>query len=233
MNECELDAVLSYEFKRLGASGAAYTSIVGAGKNSCILHYVSNNQTMVAGDLVLIDAGAECENYASDITRTFPVNGRFSPEQRAIYELVLAAQAAGIKAVKPGALWSNAQQAIVKVITQGLIDLGLLKGKLAKLIEKKAYFPFYMHNSGHWLGLDVHDAGRYKKQGKWRALQPGMVLTVEPGIYISANIPGVPKRWHNIGVRIEDDVLVTRTGNKVLSQRIPKTIAAIEAIMST
>jgi Xaa-Pro aminopeptidase len=232
MNECELEAVLAYEFKRQGAPHPAYTSIVGAGKNTCILHYIENNKKMVDGDLVLIDAGAEYQNYASDITRTFPVNGRFSVEQRAIYELVLESQLAGIQAVKPGLSWTAAQDAIVKVLTQGLIKLGILKGRLRDLIEKEAYLPFYMHRSGHWLGLDVHDVGSYKIKDKWRALKAGMVLTVEPGIYISAAIPGVQKRWHNIGVRIEDDVLVTQNGCRVLSQQIPKTIAEIEAIMA-
>jgi Xaa-Pro aminopeptidase len=232
MNECELEAVLTYEFKRHGAQHPAYTSIVGAGRNTCILHYIENNKKMQAGDLVLIDAGAEYQNYASDITRTFPVNGRFSAEQRAIYELVLASQLAGIQAVKPGLPWTAAQDAIVKVMTQGLIKLCILKGRLADLIEREAYAPFYMHRSGHWLGLDVHDVGNYKIKDKWRALKAGMVLTVEPGIYISATIPGVHKRWHNIGVRIEDDVLVTQKGCSVLSQHIPKTIAEIEALMA-
>lgn len=229
--EYELEAELQYVFNRNGARFPAYTSIVGSGKNSCILHYNDNNQIIKDGSIVLIDAGCEYQNYASDITRTFPANGKFSPEQRAIYEIVLAAQLAGIKAVRPGAAWDAPQNAIIKIITQGLLDLGLLKGKLNDLIEKKAYFTFYMHKSGHWLGLDVHDVGRYKINGKWRKLQPGMVLTVEPGIYISADIPGVPKRWHNIGVRIEDDVLVTANGNEVLSEQLPKTISDIETVM--
>jgi len=232
MNEYQLEAELMYSFQSQGARYAAYSSIVGAGRNTCILHYVNNNQKIADGDLVLIDAGAEYENYAADITRTFPANGRFTEEQRAIYELVLASQLAAIKSIKPGVLWTNAQDIIVKVITQGLIDLGLLKGRLDDLIEKQAYFPFYMHRSGHWLGLDVHDVGRYRVETKWRTLQPGMVFTVEPGIYISADIPGVDKRWHNIGVRIEDDVLVTEKGCDVLSQRIPKTVADIETLMA-
>ncbi len=232
LSEYHLEAELIYEFQRNGARFPAYTSIVGSGGNSCILHYNSNNQIIADGSIVLIDAGAEYHNYAADITRTFPANGRFSEEQRAIYEIVLAAQLAGIKAVRPGAPWPSMQNAIVKIITQGLIDLGILKGRLNDLIEKEAYFPFYMHKSGHWLGLDVHDVGRYKIDNKWRTLQPGMILTVEPGIYISPDIPGVHKRWHNIGVRIEDDVLVTAKGNDVLSRDVPKTIAEIEAIMA-
>jgi Xaa-Pro aminopeptidase len=232
LNEYELEAEIHHEFQRNGARTPAYTSIVGSGANACILHYIDNNQTIRNGDLVLIDAGAEYKNYAADITRTFPANGRFSAEQRAIYELVLKSQLAAIKAVKPGAAWPSMQAIIVKIITQGLLDLGILKGRLPDLIEKEAYLPFYMHKSGHWLGLDVHDAGRYRIDNKWRTLQPGMVLTVEPGIYISADIPGVHKRWHNIGVRIEDDVLVTAKGADVLSRDVPKSVADIEALMA-
>jgi Xaa-Pro aminopeptidase len=232
MNEYELEAEIMYQFQRSGARFPAYTPIVGAGRHTCILHYISNDQVIKKDDLVLIDAGAEYQNYAADITRTFPANGKFSGEQRAIYELVLESQLAAIKSVKPGALWTTAQNIIVKIITQGLKDLGILKGNLDQLIEKQAYFPFYMHKSGHWLGLDVHDVGRYSVDTKWRTLQPGMVFTVEPGIYISADIPGVHKRWHNIGVRIEDNVLVTKKGHEVLSQKIPKTVAEIETIMA-
>lgn len=232
MKEYELEAELLYEFKRGGSSFPAYSSIVGTGHNSCVLHYVSNDQTIVNGDVVLIDAGAEYQQYAADITRTFPANGRFSAEQRAIYEIVLAAQLAAIKSIKPGASWNAAQAIIVKVLTKGLLELGILKGRLNDLIEKQAYLPFYMHRSGHWLGMDVHDAGRYKIDSKWRSLQPGMVLTVEPGIYISNDIPGVAKRWHHIGVRIEDDVVVTAKGCDVLSKHIPKQVADIEAIMA-
>lgn len=231
MYEYQLEAELLYEFNRHGARYPAYTSIVGSGKHSCILHYISNNQPIKNGDIVLIDAGCEYQNYASDITRSFPANGKFSEEQRAIYQIVLDAQLAGIKAIKPGVAWPVVQDVMVKIITQGLINLGILKGKLKDLIAKQAYFPFYMHKSGHWLGLDVHDVGRYKINGKWRKFQPGMVLTVEPGIYISSDIPGVDKRWHNIGVRIEDDVLVTGRGVEVLTDKLPKTIKEIEALM--
>lgn len=229
--EYELEAAFLYECHRQGARSTAYTSIVGAGKNTCVLHYVANNELVKDGDLVLIDAGAEYHNYAADITRTFPANGKFTSEQRAIYELVLEAQLKGIEAVKPGADYLKPQEAIVKVITQGLIDLKILQGNLDRLIEDKAYFPFYMHKSGHWLGIDVHDAGRYKVGDNWRTFAPGMMLTVEPGIYISADIPGVDKRWHNIGVRIEDDILVTSKGREVLSQKIPKQVQEIEALM--
>jgi Xaa-Pro aminopeptidase len=231
MNEYQLEAEIIYEFQRNGARFPAYTSIIGSGANSCILHYNENNKVIDKNSIVLIDAGCEYQYYASDITRTFPASGQFSPEQKAIYEIVLAAQLAGIKAVRPGAIWPAAQNAIVKVITQGLLDLGILKGKLDTLIEKQAYYPFYMHKSGHWLGMDVHDVGRYKVDGKWRVLRPGMVLTVEPGIYVSADLPGVNKRWHNIGVRIEDDVLVTAKGNEIMSQHAPKQIDEIEALM--
>lgn len=229
--EFELEAELIAAFKRLGGDGHAYNPIVGTGRNSCILHYNANCAQIVDGDMVLIDAGAEYQNYAADVTRTFPANGNFRSEQREIYELVLAAQLTAIKTIKPGASWMAPQNAIVKIITQGLIDLGLLKGNCSTLIEKQAYFPFYMHRSGHWLGMDVHDVGQYTVDKKWRTLEPGMVLTIEPGIYISEDLKGVPKRWHHIGVRIEDDVLVTEKGHHVMSQAIPKKISDIEAVM--
>lgn len=234
-HEYELEAELTHEFLRHGARFPAYNSIIGAGENACILHYIANNQKIKNGDLVLIDAGCEYHNYASDITRTFPASGRFTPEQKAIYELVLEAQLAGIKAVKPGASWTAPQTAIVKVITKGLVKLGILKGNVNKLIDEQAYLPMYMHRSGHWLGLDVHDVGRYKTNGKWRSFKPGMVLTVEPGIYISSHDDfvkkNVNKKWHDIGVRIEDDVLVTKKGNEILSKHVPKTVAEIEKLM--
>lgn len=231
MYEYELEAELVHEFQRNGARFVAYNSIVGSGANACILHYTHNNKKIENNSLVLVDAGCEYQNYASDITRTFPANGTFSAEQAAIYDIVLAAQMAAIDTVKPGALWSAAQDIIVQIITQGLLDLGILQGSLPELIEKQAYLPFYMHKSGHWLGLDVHDVGYYKIDNQWRKLEAGMVLTVEPGIYISSDIPNVDKRWHNIGVRIEDDVLVTTKNNEVLSYKAPKTIKDIEAIM--
>lgn len=228
--EYQLEAEILHEFNSHGARSAAYSSIVGSGKNSCVLHYIDNNKKIADGDLVLIDAGAEYENYAADITRTFPANGKFTAEQKAVYEIVLEAQTAAIKTIKPGTPWDKMQEVIVKIITQGLVDLRILKGRVDDLIEKNAYFPYYMHRSGHWLGLDVHDVGYYRINDKWRKLMPGMVLTVEPGIYIS---PGknIPKRFENIGVRIEDDVLVTTKNHEVLSDAIPKKIADIEAIM--
>ncbi len=230
--EYQLEAELTYAFIHNGARAHAYTPIIGSGENSCTLHYIFNTKKMAAGELVLIDAGAEYEYYAADVTRTFPVNGKFSAEQRTIYELVLSAQQAGIHAIKPDAVWADIENLITREITQGLKDIGLLTGDIDNLIESRAYFPFYMHRCGHLLGLDTHDAGPYRVDGKWRTLAPGMVRTMEPGIYISATIPGVPKRWHNIGVRIEDDVLVTANGNEVLSAKTPKAIADIEAVMA-
>jgi Xaa-Pro aminopeptidase len=233
MYEYHLEAEMTHEFLQNGARSHAYTPIIGSGANSCILHYVTNEEKIKNGDMVLIDAGAEYDYYAADVTRTFPANGKFSAEQRAVYEIVLAAQLAGIKAVKPGTAWNQIDNIVIKVITQGLLDIGLLKGNLDHLIEKQAYSPFYMHRSGHWIGLDVHDAGRYKMNDKWRKLEAGMVRTVEPGIYISADTPGVHKRWHNIGVRIEDDVVVTKTGHDILSQGVPKTVDEIESLMAS
>lgn len=232
INECEIEAELLYEFVRNGCYFPAYTTIVGGGKNSCTLHYNDNNQILQTDELVLIDAGCEYNYYTSDITRTLPINGRFTPEQRAIYEIVLQAQLAGINEVRPGNPWPRIQESIVSVITEGLRDLGILTGSLNKLIADRAYFKFYMHNSGHWLGLDTHDVGNYRVQGKWRSLTPGMVLTVEPGIYIMGGNPNVEAKWWNIGIRIEDDVLVTADGYDILSKDLPKTISDIEAIMA-
>ncbi len=230
-HEYELEAELTYEFNRQGCRSVAYDSIVGSGENACILHYTENNQPLQKNELVLIDAGGEYENYAADITRTFPVNGQFSPEQKSIYELVLKAQKAGIAAIKPGLPWNAVQQVILRILTTGLVELGLLQGEVETLITNEAYRPFYMHNSGHWLGLDVHDCGAYKVNNEWRLLEPGMVLTVEPGLYISSGIAGVDKRWWGIGVRIEDDVAVTKTGHEVLTAALPVDVADIEALM--
>jgi Xaa-Pro aminopeptidase len=230
LNEHEIEAELLYAFRRGGAEAPAYTSIVAGGANACILHYVFNNRPLNEGDLLLIDAGAEYAGYAADITRTFPVNGRFNPAQKDAYEIVLAAQAAAIDQVKPGNTWNAPHEAAVRVLVQGMKDLKLLKGRVDSLIESGAYRAFYMHRTGHWLGLDVHDAGEYKVDGEWRALQPGMVLTVEPGLYIRPG-EGVPRRLNNIGIRIEDDVLVTETGCEVLTTATPKTVAEIEEVM--
>jgi Xaa-Pro aminopeptidase len=230
--EWQVEAELVHECARQGGRFQAYTPIVGGGANGCILHYVENAAELNSGDLLLIDAGCEYDYYASDITRTFPVNGKFSPEQRALYELVLKSQAAAIDKVRPGNHWNDPHDAVVKVITKGLVDLGILKGRVSTLIKNEAYKPFYMHRSGHWLGMDVHDVGDYKIDGKWRLLEPGMVLTVEPGLYIPAGSKGVAKKWWNIGIRIEDDVLVTRDGHDVLSRDVPKSVQEIEALMA-
>ncbi len=228
--EYEIEAVLQHEFRRHGAQAPAYTPIVAAGANACVLHYVENNGVLADGNLLLIDAGCELDGYASDITRTFPVNGRFSGPQRAIYELVLAAQAAAIAAVRPGAHWNEPHDAAVAVLAQGFIDLKLVKGPLATVLEQETYKQFYMHRTGHWLGLDVHDAGEYKVDGAWRELRPGMVLTVEPGCYIRPG-PDVPDLFAHIGVRIEDDALVTAQGCEILSASAPKSVADIELLM--
>ncbi|NOY71340.1 MAG: M24 family metallopeptidase [Gammaproteobacteria bacterium] len=233
MYEYELEAELLYEFKRKGAEAPAYSSIVGGGANACVLHYITNKSILKDGDLVLIDAGAEWGTYAADITRTFPVNGRFSPTQSAIYELVLKAQEAAIAKIRPGVAWNVPHDIAVKVLTQGLVALRLLKGEVKALIKKKAYRRFYMHRTGHWLGLDVHDVGDYRVDGKWRKFEPGMVLTVEPGLYIAAGEQGVAKKWWDIGVRIEDDILVTSQGCEVLSRGVPKKIAEIERLMNS
>lgn len=229
--EYEVMAELLHEFHRSRAD-ISYHPIVGGGANSCILHYHENSAELADGDLLLIDAGCEYECYASDITRTFPVNGRFTPEQRAIYEVVLEAQHAAIAKTQPGNHWNDPHDAAVKVITQGLVKLGLLKGKTSSLIRDGAYRAFFMHRTGHWLGMDVHDVGDYRLGDQWRVLEPGMVLTVEPGIYIPAGTKGVPKRWWNIGVRIEDDVAVTKDGNEVLTAGLIKEPEAIEKWMS-
>jgi Xaa-Pro aminopeptidase len=229
--EYTIEAEYNHEFTRNNAQHA-YPPIVGGGANGCILHYTENDQKLNDGELLLIDAGCEVEGYASDITRTFPVNGTYSPAQRAIYDIVWRAQQAAIKKVQPGNHWDDPHRAAVRVITKGLMDLKLLKGTLAKLIKEQAYRKFYMHRTGHWLGLDVHDVGDYKVGEQWRLLEPGMVLTVEPGIYIPAHSKGVNKKWWNIGIRIEDDVLVTKQGHDVLTAALPSKIADVEALMA-
>lgn len=211
-------------------SQASYLPIIGGGNNACILHYINNDNKLQDGDLVLIDAGAEYDYYASDITRTFPVNGQYTKEQAEIYEIVLAAHAAALNKVKIGNHWNEPHEAAVKVITQGLLDLGLLKGDLETLLKEHSYVQFFMHKTGHWLGLDVHDCGEYSVDGLWVELEENMVLTIEPGIYISEDA-NVVKKYKGIGIRIEDDVLVTRDGNKILSNKVPRTIKEIEAIM--
>ena len=231
MHEYGVEAELLHEFRSAGME-PAYPSIVGGGENGCILHYTANNTELHDGDLLLIDAGAEYDCYASDVTRTFPVNGRFSDAQKALYEVVLAAQLAAIKKVAPGNHWNAPHTAAVRTLTRGLVKLGILKGKPAELIRQEAYRRFYMHRTGHWLGMGVHDVGDYKVGGEWRVLEPGMVLTVEPGLYIPAGSRGVSRKWWNIGIRIEDDVLVTKDGHEVLSAAAPKSVAEIESVMA-
>lgn len=232
MFEYQLEAILHHRFAQEGARFPAYNSIVGSGNNACVLHYVENAKKMKDGELVLIDAGCEYQNYASDITRTFPVSGCFSSEQQAIYEIVLAANEAAIAAAKPGNHWDKPHEVSVNIITQGLLDLGLLEGELNELIETAAYRRFYMHRVGHWLGLDVHDVGDYRVDDQWRLLEPGMVMTIEPGIYIAPNDTSVNEKWRSIGVRIEDDVAISKNQNLVLSADAPKTIMEIEALMA-
>jgi Xaa-Pro aminopeptidase len=233
VNEFQLEAEILHEFARQGARHPAYGCIVGSGKNACILHYHENNQPIKDGDLVLIDAGAEVDHYAADITRTFPANGKFSREQQALYEIVLQSQLEAIAVTKPGAHWNDPHETTVKVITQGLIDLKLLNGELNELIETAAYKPFYMHRAGHWLGMDVHDVGDYKIADEWRVLEPGMVLTVEPGIYIAPDNTSVGRQWRGIGIRIEDDVVVTKSGHEVLTADVVKSVRDIEKWMHT
>ncbi len=229
MAEYELDAELSYEFRKRGADGHAYTPIIAGGANACILHYVENKKLLADRTLVLIDAGCELGGYASDITRTFPVGGRFSAVQRDVYEIVLAAQAAAIAAIRPGVSFIAYHDAALRVLVQGMIDLKLVDGSIDGVIESEGYKPWYMHRTGHWLGLDVHDAGEYKDGDDWLRLAPGMALTVEPGLYIRPG-PDVPAHLHGIGIRIEDDVFVTTDGCEVFSTA-PKTVAEIEEVM--
>ncbi len=229
--EYQIEGEMIHEFIDNGLRAVAYPSIVAGGENACILHYTENKSQLKEGDLLLIDAGAECDHYAADITRTFPVNGVFSQEQKLLYQLVLDAQLAAIAEIKPATPWNNAHDVSVQILTQGLVDLGLLTGDVSKLIEDESYKVFYMHRIGHWLGMDVHDVGDYKIDEQWRDLEPGMVLTIEPGLYIPKDCMTVAKKWRGIGIRIEDDILVTETGYQVLTHAIPKSIAEIEAIM--
>jgi Xaa-Pro aminopeptidase len=229
MTEFEIEAELNYAFTRGGSRRVAYPSIVAGGANACVLHYTENRDTLKDGDLLLIDAGAEYDYYAADITRTFPVNGRFSKAQRALYELVLEAQQAAIEQVRPGNHWNAPHEAAVQVLAEGMVALGLIKGRASTVIKKGRYRKFYVHRTGHWLGMDVHDVGDYKIGGEWRVLEPGMVMTVEPGLYVAAGDKQVARKWWNIGIRIEDDVLVTRDGNRVLTGAVPKSIDEIEA----
>ena len=226
--EYHVEAELTHEFIRHGARTPAYNHIVASGPNACVLHYNDSNRKMLDGDLLLIDAGCEYEGYASDITRTFPVNGKFSGAQRDVYQAVLDAQLACMDVLKPGNPFNVYHEVAIRVLSQGMLDLGLLKGSLDQVIETKTYMQFYMHRAGHWIGMDVHDAGDYRKKGVWQTLQPGMMITNEPGLYIRPDA-AVPEHFWNIGVRIEDDVLITAAGNENLTITAPKTVAEVEA----
>ncbi|MCO8090149.1 Xaa-Pro aminopeptidase [Acinetobacter pseudolwoffii] len=231
MMEYALEAELNYIFGKNGGV-PAYNSIVGGGENACILHYVENDKALKDGDLVLIDAAAEYQLYASDITRTFPVNGKFSPEQKALYNVVLDAQIAAINAVQIGNSYKEPHNVAVRILVQGLLDLGLMQGDIDDIIEKEAFRQFYMHGTGHWLGMDVHDVGAYKVDGEWRPYEEGMVVTVEPGLYIAPDDETVDAKWRGIGIRIEDDVVATANGPLVLTAKVVKTVEDIEALMA-
>ncbi len=228
MFEYQLEAEYLYAFNKNGARSPAYNSIVGGGNNSCILHYVENNAELNDGDLVLVDAGCEYQYYASDVTRTFPVNGKFSPEQKEIYSIVLEAHKQSMEQAQPGNKWNLMHEKSVEIIVEGLLSIGLLKGSKEENIEKGTYSKFYMHRIGHWLGMDVHDVGSYKNDGDWRELEEGMVMTIEPGIYVLDNLEDVEDKWKGIGVRIEDNVVVTDSGFEVLTPDVPRTIEDIE-----
>ncbi|HKC64301.1 MAG TPA: Xaa-Pro aminopeptidase [Pyrinomonadaceae bacterium] len=232
MKEYEIEALIEYTFRKSGANAPAYTTIVGGGANATVLHYITNNETLADGDLLLIDAGAEYQGYAADITRTFPVNGRFTEAQREIYDLVLESQLACISMVRPGSRPQDINKRSIEVLTEGMIRLGLLKGDAETLIKEEKYKQFYMHTIGHFLGLDVHDVGRYHIKDESRQLEPGMVMTIEPGIYIAADTKEIPEKYLGIGVRIEDDVLVTEDGNRILSSKAPKQAEEIEGLMA-
>ena len=231
MAEYQLEAEFQHEVVMSGARSTAYPSIVGGGNNACILHYTENEDLLRAGDLVLVDAGGEYQYYASDVTRTFPVNGKFSEAQKTVYNIVLNAHKAAVEMVKPGNHWNQPHEAAVREITSGLLEIGLLSGDVDTLIEQEAFKRFYMHRTGHWLGLDVHDVGEYRIDGEWRVFEPGMVTTVEPGIYIAESQEDVPAKFRGIGVRIEDDVLVTKDGNEIITDGVPRTVEEIEAFM--
>ena len=230
--EYEVEAALQFVYRKNNAV-AAYEPIVGAGANACVLHYRANNAAMHDGELLLVDAGAEFDNYASDITRTWPVNGVYSPAQRALYQLVLDAQKAALEKARPGKHWIAGHEAAVEVLTEGLLSLGLLKGSLKSNLAAGEYKRFYMHKTGHWIGLDVHDVGEYKVAGEFRELEPGMVFTIEPGLYIAPGSKGVPAKYQGIGIRIEDDVIITKDGHEVLTNGVPREIDAVESLLAT
>jgi Xaa-Pro aminopeptidase len=232
MREYELQAEIEYRFKKAGARAPGYTSIVGSGRNACVLHYTENRATLQAGDLVLVDAGAEMDWYTGDVTRTWPVSGRFDGHQREIYDLVLRAQMDVIRLVRPGLEYHRLHEQCVRTLTEGLVDLGILEGPVEKAIQEKTFRKYFMHGTGHWLGIDVHDVGAYARDGEpGRPLEPGMVFTVEPGLYFHADEEGCPERFRGLGVRIEDDILVTESGCEVLSKGAPKEPEEIESIV--
>jgi Xaa-Pro aminopeptidase len=231
MNEADIHAELLHEFTGSGCE-VSYQPIVGSGANACVLHYIANRDTMRDGDLLLIDAGAEYDGYASDITRTFPVNGRYTDAQRALYDVVLAAQLAAIDEAREGRQWDEVHEAAVEAVAQGLLDLGIISGSLEQVLEEETYARWYVHKTGHWLGLDVHDVGDYQVDGHSRELESGMVFTVEPGVYIRADDERVDERWRGIGIRIEDDIVVTRDAPEILSSDVPKAADDIEALMA-
>jgi len=230
--EYQVQAELEGTFKRAGSPRVAFNSIVASGENACILHYTKNRSELDKNALVLVDAGAEYNGYAGDITTTYPAGGKFSQEQALLYSLVLKAQQAAIESIKPGVSYDEMHQASIHTLTEGLVELGLLQGEVEELIATEAYKAFFMHGTGHWLGMDVHDVGDYKIDGEWRNFELGMVVTVEPGLYVSAEHSEVDAKWHNIGIRIEDDVLVTATGNEVLTAGLPRTVEEIESWMA-
>ena len=232
MMEYALEAELNYVFGKNGCV-PSYNSIVGGGENGCILHYVENNKELKDGDLVLIDAACEYEFYASDITRTFPVNGKFSPEQKALYQVVLDAQIAAIEAVRIGNSYKEPHHVAVRILVQGLLNLGIMQGDIEEIIEKESFRQFYMHGTGHWLGMDVHDVGSYKQNGEWRTYEEGMVVTVEPGLYIAPDDETIDAKWRGIGIRIEDDIVATKNGPLNLTSKVVKTIEDIEALMAS
>jgi Xaa-Pro aminopeptidase len=231
--EYELEAALNYAFRRRGSAGPAYATIVGGGRNATVLHYVTNDQPLRDGDLVLIDAGCELEGYASDVTRTYPVGGRFDGAAREVYEVVLEAQRRALEAARPGATLASIHALAVRALVEGMVSLGLLAGDVDDLVAREAYKPWYMHNTSHWLGLDVHDVGAYRVGGEPRPLEPGMVFTIEPGLYVRADDESAPARLRGIGVRIEDDVLVTAGGCENLSQMLPRRPDDVEAWMAS
>jgi len=233
MNELEIEAEIKYQFAKQGARFEAYNSIVAGGENACILHYVENDCELKDGELLLVDAGAELQGYAADITRTFPINGKYSKVQRQAYDWVLKANKQAIKQVKPGNAWTAPHDAAVRMLTQGLVEMEILQGEIDTLIDEEAYKTYYMHKTGHWLGLDVHDVGDYLIDKEPRLLEEGMVLTVEPGLYFTPKTKGLDKKWWGIGIRIEDDVLVTKTGHEVLSKAAIKEVSAIEKLMAS